>query len=381
MKNKVNIYVFGRFHAFDLAKQLETSGLLNKIVSTYPYFIGKKWNIQRSKFKSWFLFEILVRINRKTKIINQIFFANYYKSIFSKLNYFNSKDSNIHISWSSSSYQLFKRLRKKQENILILERGSAHLSFQNEILFEEHNLFKTSFDFNFEATRNELIEYEISDYIVVPSNFVKKTFLEKGINSEKIFVNPYGVNLADFKRVEIKKDKFRIIFVGLASFQKGFQYLLMAMDLLKEKDIELWHVGNISDEIKNLDYLKPNIKYHGSKPQNELFKYYNNCDIFVLPSIQDGFGMVILQAMACGLPVICSTNTGIENILSNMGKEGFIIPIRDPNAIAERVLELYENNTLRIKMGNAAAKRVTSGFTWDDYGKRYRYFLNKIYNE
>ena len=378
---RINIYVFGRFHAFDLAKQLEKSGLINKIVSTYPYFIGKKWNIKRSKFKSWFLFEILVRINRKTKIIDQIFFTNCFKSIFSKLNYFSSKESNIHISWSNSSYQLFKRLRKRQENILILERGSTHQSFQNDILFEEYNLFKTSFDFDFEATRNELIEYEISDYIVVPSNFVKKTFLEKGINSEKIFVNPYGVNLADFKKVEIKKDKFRIIFVGKACLRKGFQYLIEAMKKLEQYEIELWHVGSVSEEIKTLDFKLKNITYHGSKPQNKLYEYYNQCDVFVLPSLEDGFGMVILQAMACGLPVICSTNTGIENVLTKNGEEGFIIPIRDPNAIVERVLELYNNKELRTIMGNKALKKVQNGFTWDDYGNRYIDFLKKISNE
>lgn len=378
---KVNIYVFGRFHAFDLAKQLSRFGHLNKLVSTYPYFIAKNWGIKRNKFYSRFIFEIIRRASSITKFKWITELENILIYIFSSTNILFKRGATIHIGWSSSSYQLFKRLRKKQENILILERGSAHQSFQNEILFEEHNLFKTTFDFNFEATRNELIEYEISDYIVVPSNFVKKTFLEKGINPEKIFVNPYGVNLADFKRVEIKKDKFRIIFVGLASIQKGFHYLIEAMELLKNNNIELWHVGNISNEIKNFDYIKPNIRYLGSKPQNELFKYYNNCDIFVLPSIQDGFGMVILQAMACGLPVICSTNTGIENVLTKNGEEGFIIPIRDPNAIVERVLELYNDKELRTKMGNKALKKVQNGFSWDDYGSRYIDFLKKISNE
>ena len=378
---KVNIYVFGRFHAFDLAKQLSRFGHLNKLVSTYPYFIAKNWGIKRNKFYSRFIFEIIRRASSITKFKWITELENILIYIFSSTNILFKRGATIHIGWSSSSYQLFKRLRKKQENILILERGSAHQSFQNEILFEEHNLFKNTFDFNFEATRNELIEYEISDYIVVPSNFVKKTFLEKGINPEKIFVNPYGVNLADFKRVEIKKDKFRIIFAGLASIQKGFHYLIEAMELLKNYNIELWHVGDISNEIKNFDYIKPNIRYLGSKPQNELFKYYNNCDIFVLPSIQDGFGMVILQAMACGLPVICSTNTGIENVLTKNGEEGFIIPIRDPNAIVERVLELYNDKELRTKMGHKALKKVQNGFSWDDYGSRYIDFLKKISNE
>ena len=153
------------------------------------------------------------------------------------------------------------------------------------------------------------------------------------------------------------------------------------MKLLKEDDIELWHVGTISSEIKFFDYNQKNIKYLGTKPQNELYKYYNECDVFVLPSLEEGLAMVTLQAMACGLPVICTPNTGIENVLTKDGEEGFLIPIRDPSAIVSKVLQLYNNSKLKIKMGEAALKRVKKGFTWDDYGKRYVEFLKSIENE
>ena len=215
----------------------------------------------------------------------------------------------------------------------------------------------------------------------MPSNFVKKTFIERGIPSEKIFVNPFGVDLKHFKKLDIKKEKFRIVFAGKACLRKGFHYLIEAMELLKNYEIELWHVGILDPEIKKFNYQKENIVYHGSHPQNELYKYYNHCNVFVLPSLEEGLALVTLQAMACGLPVICTPNTGIENVITKDGEEGFLIPIRDPGAIAEKVLELYKNKALGIKMGNAAAKRVASGFTWDDYGKRYIDFLNKISNE
>ena len=177
------------------------------------------------------------------------------------------------------------------------------------------------------------------------------------------------------------KDRFRIIFAGKACIRKGFHYLIEAMKTLKEYDIELWHLGSIHPEIKSFDYNQKNIKYLGSKPQNELYKYYNKCDIFILPSLEEGLAMVTLQAMACGLPVICTPNTGIENVLTKNGEEGFVIPIRDPNAIVERVIELYNDKELRTKMGNKALKKVQNGFTWDDYGNRYIDFLNKISNE
>jgi len=379
--NKVNIYVFGRFHAFDLAKQLEKSGLLNKIISTYPFYLAKKWGIPKKRFRSRFLFEILIRINRKIKFFQDIEFSSFLKFIYANLNFLESKKTKIHISWSGSSFHLFKKLKREKSNILILERGSTHQLYQNNILNEEYANFKIEYEPNYTSTRNELIEYEISDYIIVPSNFVKKTFTEKGINSDKIFVNPYGVDLSSFKRTNKKKQKFKIIFVGKACIRKGFHYLIEAMKTLKEYDIELWHLGSIHSEIKSFDYNQKNIKYLGSKSQNKLYEYYNQCDIFVLPSLEEGLAMVTLQAMACGLPVICTPNTGIENVLTKDGEEGFLIPIRDPNAIVERVIELYNDKDLRTKMGNKALKKVQNGFTWDDYGNRYIDFLNKISNE
>ena len=79
--------------------------------------------------------------------------------------------------------------------------------------------------------------------------------------------------------------------------------------------------------------------------------------------------MVIIQAMACGLPVICTTNTGGEDIVRS-GKEGFIIPIRDTDALKEKILYLYENSEICKEMGQLAKERVSEGFTWDDYGDR-----------
>lgn len=379
--NKVNIYTFARFHSFDLARELNKKELLNKISSTYPFFIAKKWGIPKKRFRSRFLFELLIRLNRKIGFFKDNDFSNFLKFINCKLNIAYSKKTKIHISWSGSSFHLFKKLKRDLTNTLILERGSTHQLYQNKILTEEYDNFNIKYEPNYLATRNELIEYEISDYIVVPSNFVKNTFIEKGVPEKKIFVNPYGVDLTYFKPLEIKKEKFRIIFAGKACVRKGFQYLIEVMKTLKEYDIELWHLGSIHPEIKSFDYNQKNIKYLGSKPQNELYKYYNQCDAFVLPSLEEGLAMVTLQAMACGLPVICTPNTGIENVLTKDGEEGFIIPIRDPNTIVERVLELYNDKELLKKMGNKALEKLQNGFTWDDYGKRYIDFLNKISNE
>jgi glycosyltransferase involved in cell wall biosynthesis len=109
----------------------------------------------------------------------------------------------------------------------------------------------------------------------------------------------------------------------------------------------------------------------GPVPQKELYKYYSNSSVFVLPSIEDGFGMVINQAMSCGLPVILTENTGGYDIVRD-GIDGFIIPIRDVEKLKEKILYLYENPEICKQMGQNAKERAKSGFSWEDYG-------NKIY--
>ncbi len=100
-----------------------------------------------------------------------------------------------------------------------------------------------------------------------------------------------------------------------------------------------------------------------------------------MPSIQEGMAMVQLQAMACGLPLITTTNTGGDDLITRNGEEGFVIPIRDVEAIKEKILYLYENQDIAKEMGEKAKKKVENGFTWDDYGDKYIVNLNKVYNK
>ena len=112
--------------------------------------------------------------------------------------------------------------------------------------------------------------------------------------------------------------------------------------------------------------------------QSKLYKMFSQCNVFCIPSLEEGMALVQLQAMACGLPLICSTNTGGDDLISEDGREGFVIPIRSVSAIKEKIQFLYDNPTKCRAMGLAAKERVIKGFSWDDYGKRYVDFLNKI---
>ena len=107
-------------------------------------------------------------------------------------------------------------------------------------------------------------------------------------------------------------------------------------------------------------------KYLGHIPRNEIIKEYLSADVFVLPTIADGFGLVHLEAMACGVPAVTTENCGS---VVDHNIDGLIIPIRDPIAIADAILKIVENRDLRDKMSRAA-KIKASKYTWSQYKKR-----------
>jgi glycosyltransferase involved in cell wall biosynthesis len=156
------------------------------------------------------------------------------------------------------------------------------------------------------------------------------------------------------------------------TIRKGVFYAMEVVEKFGNiKDIEFWFIGNIESKIKGLflQFLKKfsNVKYLGFISHYELHKYISQCDVGVLPSIEEGLAMVIPQMMACGLPVIATVNTGAEDLIEN-GKEGFIVPIMDAEVIAERIEFLYNNRDVCNELRNNALKRVKSQ-TWDTFTK------------
>ncbi|NOQ29833.1 MAG: glycosyltransferase [Helicobacteraceae bacterium] len=376
---KVIISVIGRFHAFDLAKQLQNHNVLNKLISTYPKFLTKKWGIQSENIVGELLLELFNRYRSKIPFISDEKISLFVK----KLHQLNVsryiKNNDIFIGWSGTS--LFSIIEAKEKGIVtMLERGSSHYSYQSKVLDEEYKLYGLKQKINYYFWQRDLLEYELADYISIPSSFVKRSFIEYGVPEHKLLVNPYGVDLSQFKQIEKVDDIFRVIFCGNLSIQKGSHYLLQAIFELGLENFDFWHIGAISEEMKPFmeKYKSSSIIYKGSYPQAKLYKLYSQGSVFCIPSLQEGMAMVQLQAMACGLPLICSTNTGGDDLITKDGEEGFVIPIRSVEAIKEKIQYLYNNQILCKQMGQKAKQRVSSGFTWDDYGDRYMKNLEMI---
>ncbi|WLT38832.1 glycosyltransferase family 4 protein [Synechocystis sp. B12] len=159
--------------------------------------------------------------------------------------------------------------------------------------------------------------------------------LREGIAPEKISIIPYGAPIEYFQPAPKPDRTFRALFVGQVGARKGVHYLLQAWKKLRLPQAELMLVGFNNFPQHWLDHLPSTVRYIPSVPHPQLNQYYSSANVFVFPSLVEGFGLVLTEAMACGIPIIATPNTAGPDIITN-GVEGFIIPIRDPEALQEK---------------------------------------------
>jgi glycosyltransferase involved in cell wall biosynthesis len=383
---KVTISLGGRFHAFYLAKYLQDKGHLHKLVTSYPKFEVKKYGIESSKIGTVVSKEIIDRGWKKLtgQYLPNIFMCNWYDKLAA---YQMPMDSDIYIIWSGFALHTIRKIRKHNPKaIIILERCSTHIQFQREILEYAYKFLPQGAESMLpskEIIEKEQTEYELVDFIALPTNFTKKTFIDKGIAEKKLIVNPYGVDLKDFTYNETLKDKsevLNILFVGAFCVRKGAKTFLKIVDSLKnEKNIRFQIVGAMEKGIeeKIAPYLNKTLFYQSSIPQKELNSFYEKSDVFLFPSYEEGMAYVTLQAMACGLTLVVSNNSGAGMVVEH-GKTGFLFEPEESEKYVETILLLAKNKDLCRKIGREVHNKVKTGFTWEDYAERYIQCLAEI---
>lgn len=378
---KVTISVIGRFHAFDLAAQLQKRGHLYRLITTYPRFKVMEWDIPDEKITSIISNELIFRGWRKLPDLLKPNWNNQFwlHDRFDRLAVRHvPKDIEIYVGWSSvSERSLWKA--KELGAITLLERGSSHIEYQRDILHEEyeHHGLQPHLPHP-EIVEKEKREYKLADYIVIPSSFVERTFLDKGFPKNKLIKIPYGVNLCEFKQLPKQDNIFRVVYAGGMSLRKGVHYLLQAFAELNLPNTELWLLGGKLPEIEPFfKQYAGTFRYFGHQPQAKLLEFYSQSSVFVICSIEEGLAMVQPQGMACGLPLICTPNTGGGDLIEN-DKEGFIVPIRDVESLKEKILYLFEHQDICYEMGQMAKRKIQQGFTWDDYGERVIYAYRRV---
>lgn len=377
---------------FDQAKQLDRLGRLSHFISGPPAHFAIKHGISPDKVVSlWPSFALGYMSNKLSPVLPASFEQRLIRlshDHFSRhLARMIPSDTDIFIGLSSFCEEAVEASNELGITTIV-DHGSLHEAFEKKQMLMEQDLFGYKVTGN--AAHDWLIdkqdrEFASAKYVFALSGLARKTLIDHGVNAEKIMINRCGVNLEKFKQ-KPKKDKvFRIVFCGNVIPRKGIHYLLEAFRGLRMAQAELWVIGALGGVKEDghfnkllRSFQKPNIKFFGAVDSNYLADLFSQCSVFVLPSLSDGFGMVVTQAMACGLPVIVSDHTGAADIVVE-GENGFVVPTRDVNALIERLSALASKPHLANEIGQVAKQSVKSGLTWDNYGERLNDLLGAIF--
>jgi glycosyltransferase involved in cell wall biosynthesis len=212
-----------------------------------------------------------------------------------------------------------------------------------------------------------------ADFVLSPSAYVESTLLSHGVDMSRIVYMPFGVDTERFRPAGSRggSGRFRMLFVGQVSRRKGIPYLLDAVADLEIAEAELVLVGGLEDARAVEPYARC-FTHVSHVPYAEVHRLFQQADVFVYPSLHEGSALAIYEALASGLPVVTTFNSG--SVVRD-GVEGFVVPVRDASAIREKLRVLHAQPELRRRMGQSARERA-EGFTWDAYGRRLRGFLD-----
>ncbi|WP_264565361.1 glycosyltransferase family 4 protein [Flavobacterium sp. N3904] len=212
-------------------------------------------------------------------------------------------------------------------------------------------------------------ELELADVVIGPGSFVINSLPEWSVNKIKI-IAPFGSPKNDVETLlnSKKKDQpLRVLFVGSMGQRKGLGDLFEAINQLKEMPVELVVLGSLLAPMEFYNSNLTNFTYEHGRSNEEVLNLMRTCDVFCLPSIVEGRALVMQEAMSQGLPIIITPNTGGEDLVIE-GETGFLVPIRSPSAIAEKIKWFIENRDQVIVMGEKAAKHAQK-YTWDNYSE------------
>lgn len=369
---RINIAASHRFHLLDLARELENLGHEVRFYSYVPTKRAMKFGLKRESSYSLFYlmlpFLALVKLSKSAswslKLMNST--LDLYLSLF-------MKPCDVYIAIGYVYKYSFTAAKKRFGAISINDWGSKHNEEQQQILSEIPSLKKQHSYFK----KRVVDAYNLADFIAIPAEHVRESFIERRIPDKKLIINPYGVDLSMFKPTQIAIDKpYDFIMVGSWCYIKGSDLLI---EFFEKSHLSFLHVGSIGDlafpKLKNMTHVD-------SVDQSQLIDYYAQARVFVLPSRAEGFGMVLSQAIVCGLPIVCSKNTGGPDLKSLLKDKKWIVEM---NEFTIKDLDSCINEALALAKTQSGmrsyAENAFDSLTWEAYGKRYDENLSHIIKE
>jgi alpha-maltose-1-phosphate synthase len=372
---RVTLSTVSKFYTFDIARQMLRFGVLERLFTGRPRWKMRGEDLPTDRVSTFPLFQTLY------EGVDRLGLPSY--PFESQLNWLCHRTLDSYVKRHMPQTDIFHALAYcGLESGLCAQRTGAkwvcdsptpHLAYEHDLVDEECSRLGVRYrrpDDRFREYAQS--SYEKADAITVSSTFARQSFVKRGLPPAKLTVIPYGVDLARFRPVQLARPAgFHVLFVGQLSVRKGLHDLVEACKRAALPNLTLTLVGSRTAHTETLlsRCVGLNVRMVGPQPSAALPRFYSAADVMVLPSISDAFGLVIAEALACGCPVIASDHTGGRDVLSE-GVDGFLVPIRAPEAIADRLVWLHDHAQERLAMRSAAIERVRRVGGWDQYGDR-----------
>ena len=314
-------------------------------------------------------YRLIKKINTFLQKISYSRIDNYMKSV--KSNY------DIFILQATLGKEIAPLIKDK---IKLLDKYSAHVELEKnmskkELMFRNikipfSELFSAS---EFEHNR-ELEEYKIADKILVQSNFAYKSFIYMGFDKDKVkIIKGWGFDSKNFYPLDYKyKNSFNIVYVGRITLSKGIAYLIEAFEKIQipNKKLKLYGIMSLDfrEYVKSIK-LNDDIEILNPVKHNQLKYIYSCSEVLVQPSLFDGWSMVVTEALACGCPVVTTSNTGASDVIIN-GINGYVCPVMNSEALANNLNDIYLDKLYLRR--NIISKSVEKYKDWDLYCSNYK---------
>jgi glycosyltransferase involved in cell wall biosynthesis len=365
-QQQITISVFGKYHAYSLATEYARLGLLKSLYSIHrslkaPGGIPKQSFHNRIDLAGLRLMQARIpSMNRLGLDVDDIFDRWVTKRLVK------SKPGILH-GWNGGVRRTFSKL-KGSDWLLCLERSCPHNMYQYELLMEEaSNLGLRHWEDKDKLKRN-IEELYLADIIIAPSQYSARSYEDPELQ-RKVRINALGANF-EYRDRDVGKRGLKILLVGNAFLRKGTHYLIEAFKLIDDPTAELWLRGSVPDEYRKR-ITDARVKIIPPLLPRGIMRLYESATVFVQPSIDEGFGMTVLEALAFGLPVIATEHVGATDILDEEVAQ--IVPIRDPEAIAKAIRVASTFNGPRFDQRRRA---LLERYTWASCAES---MLNNVY--
>lgn len=414
-KPKVIVAHPGRQHSFRVAKALKDAGLLYRYVTTVydkedsilmkitKMFLNRENKRRASNRKcatledsdvvlfETFLSFILLLVYRVDKGQR---FARWLNDFISKrfqiklAKYAIKEEVDVVICYDANCRYCFEYLKKHAPRIKrVMDNAAPNRNYLNKIYTDNREncgpfvnaLSKYKYLFDKNEAKRFVDEISYVDYHIVASDFSKKALEYDGVLDNHIFLVPYGIDENRFinEPRNYEKGKLNLIYVGEVNQRKGIYQICEAAKILNNPNIEFNIIGSGYESQKELfaPYEK-HVTFHGPQFFEKLQNHFKHNHVFLFPSMGDGFGLVLLEAMAAGLPIIASCNSAGPDIVSE-GNNGFLIDACDTNMLVDRIMWCYNHMDELERMSNNA-RSTAKEYSWEKYNNAIVSVVNNI---